>query len=177
MRNCFLWLVVEISADDVKQPLIEESSFATLFPKVTFDCFEFLFILLSYFCFVWKHFSDTAFSFVCRRVAKYREKYLVGVWGQVQSALKPHGIKAKLDLVEGSMTGKRVDLFLFSFHFLFFFFSIFVWKNSLNIEWFKIKINYIIVSTTRKVFDPYIISNFFKKTIKFRFFFSNFFYV
>jgi hypothetical protein len=29
-----LVLVVEISADDVKQPLIEESSFATLFPKV-----------------------------------------------------------------------------------------------------------------------------------------------
>jgi ribosomal RNA assembly protein len=62
------WAPVTITSDDVDQPLVEESSFATLFPK-------------------------------------YREKYLLEVWGQVQSALKSHGIKAKLDVVEGCMTG------------------------------------------------------------------------
>lgn len=35
---------------------------------------------------------------------KYREKYLRDVWPQVTSALKPHGLKCDLNLVEGSMT-------------------------------------------------------------------------
>ncbi len=56
--------------DDERQklrPLVDESAFATLFPK-------------------------------------YREKYLVEVWPEVTAALKAHGIVAKLDIVEGSMT-------------------------------------------------------------------------
>jgi ribosomal RNA assembly protein len=49
------------------RPLVEESAFATLFPK-------------------------------------YREKYLVEAWPEVSAALKVHGVVAKLDIVEGSMT-------------------------------------------------------------------------
>ena len=48
-------------------PLLEESSFATLFPK-------------------------------------YREKYIREVFGYIKKALSEYGVKAELDLVEGSMT-------------------------------------------------------------------------
>lgn len=47
--------------------MLEESSFATLFPQ-------------------------------------YREQYLKQVWPEVKDVLGEHGIKAELDLVEGSMT-------------------------------------------------------------------------
>lgn len=61
------WQVVKISADDNPVGMLEESSFATLFPK-------------------------------------YREKYLREVWPAVTAALKPHGIRCELNLVEGSMS-------------------------------------------------------------------------
>eukprot|EP01083_Nonionella_stella_P308040 1085240_1 len=35
---------------------------------------------------------------------KYREKYLREAWSQVTAALKHHGIKCELNLIEGSMT-------------------------------------------------------------------------
>lgn len=92
------WKPIEIGPDDVDQPLVEESSFATLFPKVLL-CF-FLLFLFMYMVFL---FVDNIPSPHSKK--QYREKYLVEVWGQVQSALKPHGIKAKLDVVEGCMTG------------------------------------------------------------------------
>ncbi len=53
--------------------MLEESKFATLFPK-------------------------------------YREKYLREIWPKVQEALKEHNIKAELDVIEGSMTVKRVKI-------------------------------------------------------------------
>ena len=34
----------------------------------------------------------------------YREAYLREVWPNVTSALKEHGVKCQLDLVEGSMS-------------------------------------------------------------------------
>lgn len=74
------WAVPAFTADEMAGPLLEESSFATLFPK-------------------------------------YRERYLKEVWGHVTSSLDKHGIACTLDLVEGSM----------------------------------------LVKTTRKTFDPYII--------------------
>ena len=49
--------------------LLEESSFATLFPQ-------------------------------------YREKYIKEVWGNVKKALSSYGIKAELNLIEGSLTVK-----------------------------------------------------------------------
>ncbi len=61
------WKMPEISADLIKGPFLEESSFATLFPK-------------------------------------YREKYIREVFSFIQKGLKESGIKAELDLVEGSMT-------------------------------------------------------------------------
>lgn len=61
------WTMPKITAEDVKGPFIEESSFATLFPK-------------------------------------YREKYIREVWSAVQKGLAEIGIKAELDLIEGSMT-------------------------------------------------------------------------
>mmetsp|Transcript_3057 Transcript_3057/g.11010 ORF Transcript_3057/g.11010 Transcript_3057/m.11010 type:complete len:388 (-) Transcript_3057:72-1235(-) len=61
------WETVKISREDNPTGMIEESSFAVLFPK-------------------------------------YREKYLREVWPSVTAALKEHGIKCELNLVEGSMT-------------------------------------------------------------------------
>lgn len=61
------WAVEPFKPEQVPGPLIEESSFATLFPQ-------------------------------------YREKYLRDVWPLVKRAMEPHGVAAKLDLVEGSMT-------------------------------------------------------------------------
>ena len=51
----------------MNDPLLEESSFATLFPK-------------------------------------YREKYIQEVWGIVRKKMNEFGIKAELNLLEGSMT-------------------------------------------------------------------------
>lgn len=61
------WAVEPFKPEQVPGPLIEESSFATLFPQ-------------------------------------YRERYLRDVWPLVKRAMEPHGVAAKLDLVEGSMT-------------------------------------------------------------------------
>ena len=61
------WKFLDIKEGDMKGPLLEESSFATLFPK-------------------------------------YREKYIKEVWTLVKKSMLDHGIKAELDLIEGSMT-------------------------------------------------------------------------
>lgn len=61
------WKMPEIAPELVKGPFLEESSFATLFPK-------------------------------------YREKYIKEVFSLVQKELNTAGIKAELDLIEGSMT-------------------------------------------------------------------------
>jgi ribosomal RNA assembly protein len=61
------WKSVEIKEGDMKAPLLEESSFSTLFPK-------------------------------------YREKYIKEVFGMIKKALNDRGVKAELDLIEGSMT-------------------------------------------------------------------------
>eukprot|EP01017_Pseudomicrothorax_dubius_P042934 TRINITY_DN7076_c0_g1_i1.p1 TRINITY_DN7076_c0_g1~~TRINITY_DN7076_c0_g1_i1.p1 ORF type:complete len:375 (+),score=105.15 TRINITY_DN7076_c0_g1_i1:127-1251(+) len=63
------WKIPDFQKGEMNGSLLEESSFATLFPK-------------------------------------YREKYLKEVWGNVRKGLGEHGIKAELDLVEGSMTVK-----------------------------------------------------------------------
>lgn len=52
---------------DMKFPLLEESSFAVLFPQ-------------------------------------YREKYIKEVWPHIRKALKEYGVRAELNLIEGSMT-------------------------------------------------------------------------
>ncbi|MCQ2815629.1 MAG: hypothetical protein MJ252_00035 [archaeon] len=52
---------------DMKYPLLEESSFAVLFPQ-------------------------------------YREKYIKEVWPHIKKALKEYGVRAELNLIEGSMT-------------------------------------------------------------------------
>lgn len=61
------WKMPEIAPELIKGPFLEESSFATLFPK-------------------------------------YREKYIKEVFSLVQKELSTIGIKAELDLIEGSMT-------------------------------------------------------------------------
>ncbi|KAJ6229180.1 hiv-1 rev binding protein [Anaeramoeba flamelloides] len=61
------WKIQPFKRQDNPNGLLEESSFATLFPK-------------------------------------YREKYLRQVWPQVTRALKPHGIRCELNLIEGSMS-------------------------------------------------------------------------
>lgn len=65
--NAWSMKIPEFCPDDNPHRLLEESSFATLFPK-------------------------------------YREHYLRECWPLVQSSLEEHGIKADLDVVEGSMT-------------------------------------------------------------------------
>jgi len=66
------WKIEEIKPGDMNGPLLEESSFATLFPQ-------------------------------------YREKYIREVWGFVKKALSEQGIKADLNLIEGSMTVKTTN--------------------------------------------------------------------
>lgn len=61
------WVFPEISREKIKGPFLEESSFATLFPK-------------------------------------YREKYIRETFTFIQRALAETGIKAELDLLEGSLT-------------------------------------------------------------------------
>ncbi|PNF35886.1 KRR1 small subunit processome component-like protein [Cryptotermes secundus] len=65
--NAWSIKVPSFRPEDNPHRLLEESSFATLFPK-------------------------------------YREHYLRECWPLVQSSLEEHGIKADLDVVEGSMT-------------------------------------------------------------------------
>jgi len=57
---------------DMKHPLLEETSFATVFPR-------------------------------------YREKYLQENWKKVVGALKEHGVKCELDLIEGSMSVRTTN--------------------------------------------------------------------
>lgn len=80
VENAWSMKLPGFKAEDNPHGLLEESSFATLFPK-------------------------------------YREKYLKEAWPLVQHSLSEHNLKAELDLIEGSM----------------------------------------VVKTTRKTFDPYII--------------------
>jgi ribosomal RNA assembly protein len=61
------WKFVQIKEGDMPTPLLEDSKFATLFPK-------------------------------------YREKYIKEVWTLVKKAMHDHGVKAELDLIEGSMS-------------------------------------------------------------------------
>ena len=61
--------IEEFKKGDMKTSLLEESSFAVLFPQ-------------------------------------YREKYIKEVFPHIRKALKEYGIKAELDLIEGSMTVK-----------------------------------------------------------------------
>jgi ribosomal RNA assembly protein len=65
--NAWSMKIPPFRPDENPHRLLEESSFATLFPK-------------------------------------YREQYLRECWSLVQSSLEEHGIKAELDVVEGSMT-------------------------------------------------------------------------
>ncbi len=61
--------IEQFNKGDMKSSLLEESSFAVLFPQ-------------------------------------YREKYIKEVFPHIRKALKEYGIKAELDLIEGSMTVK-----------------------------------------------------------------------
>ncbi len=61
------WNIPKFQKEDNPGGLVEESSFATLFPK-------------------------------------YRERYLQEAWPAVTRALKEHGVRCELNLVEGSMT-------------------------------------------------------------------------
>lgn len=63
------WKLEPFHQGDMQGHLLEESSFATLFPQ-------------------------------------YREKYIKEVWGNVKKALSTFGVKAELNLIEGSMTVK-----------------------------------------------------------------------
>ncbi|KAK7074578.1 ribosomal RNA assembly protein krr1 [Halocaridina rubra] len=65
--NAWCLKVPEFKKGDMKHPLVEESSFRTMFPK-------------------------------------YREKYLNSCWPLVKKKLDELGIKAELDLMEGTMT-------------------------------------------------------------------------
>lgn len=67
IENAWEMKIPEFKPEDNPHGLLEESSFATLFPK-------------------------------------YREQYLKQCWPLVQKSLDEHGIKAELDLIEGSMT-------------------------------------------------------------------------
>jgi ribosomal RNA assembly protein len=66
------WKIPEFKPGDMTTSLLEESSFATLFPQ-------------------------------------YREKYIREVWGFVKKALSDLGIKADLNLIEGSMTVRTTN--------------------------------------------------------------------
>ncbi|XP_044733509.1 KRR1 small subunit processome component homolog [Chrysoperla carnea] len=67
IENAWELKVPEFKKEDNPHSLLEESSFATLFPR-------------------------------------YREQYLKEHWSLVVKALSEHGIRAELDLIEGSMT-------------------------------------------------------------------------
>lgn len=69
IENAWSLKIPEFKPENNPHALLEESSFATLFPK-------------------------------------YREPYLKQTWPLVQKSLDEHGIKAELDLIEGSMTVK-----------------------------------------------------------------------
>jgi ribosomal RNA assembly protein len=63
------WKIDPLTKEDVKDPFVEESSFAVLFPQ-------------------------------------YREKYIKEIWPHIKKALKEYGVKAELNLMEGSMSVK-----------------------------------------------------------------------
>lgn len=69
VENAWEMKIPEFKPEHNPHGLLEESSFATLFPQ-------------------------------------YREQYLRQVWPLVEKTLNEHGIKAELDVVEGSMTVK-----------------------------------------------------------------------
>ena len=66
------WKIEEFKKGDMNGPLLEESSFATLFPQ-------------------------------------YREKYIKECFGIVKKSLAEHGIKAELNLMEGSLTVRTTN--------------------------------------------------------------------
>lgn len=66
-ENIDHWKIQEWKGNEMVAPLLEESSFATLFPR-------------------------------------YREKYLKENWKDIETVLSSKGIKADLNLIEGSMT-------------------------------------------------------------------------
>ncbi|XP_031341493.1 KRR1 small subunit processome component homolog isoform X2 [Photinus pyralis] len=71
LENAWQMKLPKFKAEHNPHGLLEESSFATLFPQ-------------------------------------YREQYLRQIWPLVEKTLGEHFIKAELDVVEGSMTAKRV---------------------------------------------------------------------
>jgi len=92
------WAIQSFNKEDNPSGLLEESSFATLFPKYRgwfpLFCPGIGVLLLFTGC--------RLASSSCRLLTA--EKYLREVWPAVTKALKEHGVGCELNLVEGSMT-------------------------------------------------------------------------